>query len=533
MNRATQTRGTPQRPGGILILLCVGMCLPGITTAQSVEAAGDRSAEPDPQTADAPNVKLDELMEMLKHQQAQLDAQKAQIAAQAALIATLQIGQASASKTRDQQIEQRDEQIASQTQQIDTQRQAMQSLQQQVDQMADAESSALTEQEKEMRSRLETLEGSIKASQEADSSQYDADAFPGSIALPGTSAALRIGGFVKMNIVESFDPIGSKDRFIVGTIPVPNQGGQAQAALTVSQSRLNFDLRETTQYGPLRAFIEGDFAGDGDTFRLRHAYGQFGDILVGKTWTAFMDSAASPEELDFEGINGRINVRQPQIRFTPQIGTELNLIVSLEDPNAQITGGEAISQIPDVIASIRRTFFERWHVKASALFRTIEGTCICLDGNQDKVTGWGLSVSGKSGLPRLGPRDNLMFQASYGEGYGRYVNDLGTLGGMDAVFDPVTGQLKTLPVFAYYVAIQHWWDDAIRSTIIYSYVNINNTSFQGPDAYDKTNRLGVNVIWSPTPRIDLGGELLWGSRENKDSQTGHATQLQLSAKYRY
>ena len=87
-----------------------------------------------------------------------------------------------------------------------------------------------------------------------------------------------------------------------------------------------------------------------------------------------MDAEASPEELDFEGINGRINLRHPQIRFFPQIGQKMNLLVSLENPDPQITGGTGISQWPDVVASMRRTWFDIFHLKTALLVRNIEAT---------------------------------------------------------------------------------------------------------------------------------------------------------------
>jgi hypothetical protein len=41
----------------------------------------------------------------------------------------------------------------------------------------------------------------------------------------------------------------------------------------------------------------------------------------------------------------------------------------------------------------------------------------------------------------------------------------------------------------------------------------------------------VNLIWSPTARMEVGSELLWGRRENEDGEQGDATQLQIAAKY--
>jgi len=479
--------------------------------------------------AGAAAVSQSDLLSMYEKQQQQLDEQLKQIEAQRKLLESMQSQQA-------EKIQEQKAIIAKQAEQIETQRQSMQSMQTQIDQIAQVKAQNLSEDDIEMRSRLETLESSIKASEESASTVFDEESFPNSTTIPGTSAAMRFGGFVKMNIVETFNPLDSLDRFIVGTIPVPQQSQSPRTSMTVSQSRLNWEVRDRTKMGVMRAFIEADFAGDGDTFRLRHAYGQFRDVLAGKTWTVFMDVDASPEEIDFEGINGRVNVRQPQIRYFPKLGDDWDLMLSLEDPSPEITGGTAISQWPDIVASARKTWFERWHIKTSLVFRQITGSWDeDLTGEtEDQVTGWGVSFSGKTATQfwnKLGI-DNIMFQFNAGKGIGHYINDLDTVGGEDAVFDD-DGQLETLPIFAGYVAYQHWWKDNFRSTINLSWVDIQNKSFESPEAYQSTFRGAVNLIWSPVARIDLGGEAIWGKRENKNGENATAAQIQASVKYRF
>jgi hypothetical protein len=501
------------------------------SVASGSQAATDgveKTAQDDIKPADssAAESKTDDLGDAIAKLKTQLEAQSKQIEA-------LQQRHAKVVASGQTEIEKQDQQIEDQAKQIDIQRQAMQSLQQQVDQLAVDAEKTLSEGQKQLRTRLETVEDSIKSSQQADSTLYDIDSFPGSFPISGSSAALKIGGFVKMNIIENFDSIGSKDRFIVATIPVPATNAPAEASLTASQSRLNLDLRDTTTLGPLRAFVEGDFAGNEDTFRLRHAYGQFDTLLIGKTWSTFMDAEARPEDLDFEGINGQILVRQPQIRFFPKVGKNLSLMIAVEDTNPQISGGTGISQIPDIVVSVRRHWFQKWHVKSALVFRQLEGKCSCPNEDIQNTNGWAMSLSGRAALSWWDKRDSFQFQLNYGEGYGRYVNDLANIGGQDAVFDQQTGQLTALPVFASYIALQKWWSESTRSTFNYGYVAIDNTASQASDDYHKTQRFSGNFIWSPTPRVDVGAELLFGSRQNKDGQKSSARQLQVSATYRY
>ena len=454
------------------------------------------------------------------------------------LVATLQ-AQAATLEKQARTLSQQGDVIRRQQERLDSQGDAIRNLQSQFDQLSASggQRDGLTDEERAVRARLENLEGTKSTTQKETTTTYDEDEFAGAYPIPGTNAALRIGGFVQMNVVQSLAALGSQNRFIVGTIPTRGAGtDDPEAALTVQNSRLNFELRESTRFGQLRAFTEGDFVGEGDTFRLRHAFGQFRDFLIGKTWSTFMDTQNAPEEVDFEGVNGRIIVRQPQVRWFPEIGTDWNLELSLEDPAPQITGGTGVSQIPDLIASVRRSvpFLDNsWSVKSSVLIRTLRARWDIDPDDKKEELGWGISVSAGRPFQRWDPRDRIAFQLSYGEGYGRYVGDLGTVGGQDGVFDDNTGELNLLPVFATYMTFQKWWSDRLRSNFTASFVDIDNFDFQPDEAYSSTARLSANLFWSPVSRIDLGAEILWGQRKDKDGATGDASQIQFSAQYRF
>ena len=423
--------------------------------------------------------------------------------------------------------------IDSQQEEIAKQRALLQSVQARLDRLA-AKQNVDPSQENTEQAPQSAGPDELVA-EEPESTSFGED-FRGSIPIPDSDAAIKVVGFVKMSGVYTLDPLGSEDRFVVGLIPVGDSNADfndSEVKVSARQSRLGIEIRDSTSYGPLRAFVEGDFAGVGDTYRLRHAFGQFRHILAGKTWSTMVDNRATPEEIDFEGINGRIQVRQTQIRYFPKFGRNLDLLIGLEDPAPDVTGGQGVSQYPDFVASVRRNWSDRWHVKTSLLLRQIEAKWDLDTSVADSTFGWGFSVSGKVGLGISDERDNILFQLNYGDGIGRYINDLQEVGGQDAEFSPLTGELETLNVFSGYVAYQHWWQESLRSTLTYSWVDVENLDFQDDSAYAKTDRAIINLLWSPVTRVDVGAEFLWGQRENKDGTDGTARQLQIGAKYRF
>ena len=119
---------------------------------------------------------------------------------------------------------------------------------------------------------------------------------------------------------------------------------------------------------------------------------------------------------------------------------------------------------------------------------------------------------------------------------------MSTIGGGDAVFGQ-DGKLYALPAFAGFLSYRHnwgkkpWfmenWPGIIRTNFTLSWLNIDNYEFQDGGDYNKTWRASANLLYFPTQNLRLGGELLWGKRENKDGSSGDASQLQLSARYNF
>ncbi len=384
---------------------------------------------------------------------------------------------------------------------------------------------------------------------------YDKD-FPGAWYLPGTTAAMKIGGYVNLSLVDSFDPLVISDRFIVGSIPPDGQtvqGAKEGTSVSANQTRVNMEYREQTKLGEIRAFVEGDFRGDNDTFRLRHGFGQFRSFLAGKTWSTLMDVSALPEEVDVEGMNGEVLLRHSQIRWSPEFGKNYQLKLALEDPQTDVLNGQSERGSFDLIASLGRMPLGplgRWNYRVGFVLRDLKANLLwrcavtmIVGAIADSTTGWGITTGGRQPVTWWGDGgDSLVWQLTYGKGIGHYINDLQSVGGGDAVFDP-EGNLHALPVLAGYVSYQHiwpkkWWffkkwPGLLRSNFNLGWVDIDNFSFQDDDDYSGTIRVSANVLYNPTEHVTMGLEFLWGKRTNKNKSKGTAAQLQFSARYTF
>jgi len=494
------------------------------------------------------------LQQTVQQQQADLDAQRKQMAEQRELIRQLQAalkGGAVVATTDDTAVS-----IAQDDQgkPVDSGDELM---------VQDAAEPEVSDGQKAAMAELtrREIEGTADKSVDSQATLYDPSNsifdsnFRGAWHLPGTTAAMKIGGYVNLAVVNSLDPLVASDRFIVGSIPpdgVSVPGAREGTQVTASQSRLNLEVREQTSYGQLRAFLEGDFLGSGDTFRLRHAYGQYGRALAGKTLSVFSNLESLPEQVDFEGINGAVLVRQPQLRIFPTLGKDYSLVVSIEDPRTDIQNGTGQQGFGDFVFSVDRVPLggtHAWNYKAAMIFRdlqgnnVIEGEPIPPDaGPTQSAIGWGVTTSGRASPSILADKDFILWQLTYGEGIGRYLNDLGTVGGGDAVFDP-NGELKALPVFAGFLSYQHeWarrfsfmsgWPGLLRSNFNYSWINVRNFDFQEDSSYNSTTYVSANLIYFPTQNARFGIEYLWGQRQNKDGSVGSASQIQLSTRFSF
>jgi hypothetical protein len=356
---------------------------------------------------------------------------------------------------------------------------------------------------------------------------YSPPDFEGGLIIYGDNVAMKIGGLVKADFIYDFEPIDSTDSFDTTSIPV-GAPHRTNARFHARQTRLSFDTRWAADERVVRIYGEGDFFSQADRFRLRHAYGEAGSLLVGQTWTTFTDVAAAPATLDFEGSVSSVNRRQAQARWTQQIGRNgLTLALAIEDarfildlPDGVTAEPRTVS--PDFVGHLR---LEReWgRIQTAGLYRIggiqATGASIATLG-ADVITSsaWGLNFTGVFFLTE---NDKTYSQIIFGDGIGSYR-------GLPDAAPASAESIAKLPLFGWMIGLTHDWNDRLSSNFTYAENSLDNTPGQRPEDVHRTTYLAANLICNAVDRTKVGIEYLYGLRENVNGAAGKANRLQVA-----
>ena len=113
---------------------------------------------------------------------------------------------------------------------------------------------------------------------------------------------------------------------------------------SVRQTRFGVKTSTPTKYGDLKTIFEFELFGTGvdagqTTFRLRHAWGEIGQIGAGQSWSPFMDPDVFPNSLEYWGPSGMVFFRNIQFRWMPIHRDNLQVWLAAEKPGASADGG--------------------------------------------------------------------------------------------------------------------------------------------------------------------------------------------------
>ena len=332
---------------------------------------------------------------------------------------------------------------------------------------------------------------------------------------------LKIGGYVKLDMIHDFNAIGSTDSFNVLTIPVDRTLG-TNMRIHARETRLSLSMVGPVQGHDLKLFIEGDFYGANNVVRLRHAYGQWGHWLFGQTWSTFMDEDNIPNTIDSETPLAAPFVRQALARFTTSLSKHTQLSFGVEDPDPEVVAprgivGKTEKTLPDFTGRFRWNN-SRGHVQLSGFVSQTRF-------RPDKKPPTDVMIYGglASARFRMFTRDAIYAQASYGPGLGRYRGDV-------SVAPDASNRLQAVKVAAVTAGYEHYWSPRWSTNLVASPAWIINKDL-GPTFNHRFDYLAANLrYWFLEKQAWVGIEYLYGRRELLNSASGSTNRIQASVR---
>ncbi len=350
----------------------------------------------------------------------------------------------------------------------------------------------------------------------------------------------KFGGYIKADAINTWYQNGDvgensplRDFHLSGLIPVGDVDQNVDLDFHVKETRFNFDVKTSILGKTVHSFIEMDFmlSAAGNTKvsnsynpRIRHAYFEWNNFLIGQTWSTFM-LVVVPDEIDFTGaIDGLVFTRQPQIRYKYKnwwfsLENPETTIYQYNDNKAELTNSEIA---PDVV--VRKNFSGKW---GSWSVAGIGRTLYKKDSLSRYTIGYGLTTGGRLIIGNRG--DDIKIVATYGNGLGRYIS-AGFVSG--AAMDSL-GELNPINTLNGYVAYNHYWKPAkISSSFsVAAYNAFHDSDIVSQQINKMSYSVSANLKWNPIPPIQLGVEYMYAYRELEDNTNGAFHRIQVGAKY--
>jgi hypothetical protein len=415
----------------------------------------------------------------------------------------------------------------------------------------------LEKQQKAQATKPPQTAEAAKPSQAAESAKpVMAGSMPGSFIIPGTDTSLKIYGNVRVDATYDFNSrnndINNNDwSSAVFAQPLDtnsaNRLRKEQIYATARASRLGILTSTPSKWGDLEVRLEGDFnapndymselGSNGTQFRLRHAYGRWGNLLVGQTWSNFIDLRSYPDTVDFNPTGDVALIRQAQLRYTLPLGSS-SLAFSVENPeslsslppyqNRSNTGRIDFDRVPDFVFNWTLNG-EKAHVSARAV--TME-----YHNDLHSKRGYALGVSGSI---RLGA-GTLVAGIQGGDGIGRYMFNSIMQGATDTGTD-----LRLWSAMGWHVGYTFPWSATLRSNLIASQTYFGTDEISNAygrfwagraDEFVPNKRIdqaSVNLLWGISKNVEAGIEYSWGRRITFSDEEGIQHRINTMIQYNF
>lgn len=342
---------------------------------------------------------------------------------------------------------------------------------------------------------------------------------------------LDVYGYAQLNAVYDIDQDIGGDTQAGQFPPIRDNADASEGHFDADAQQSRVGISATHDSG-VSVTIEGDFRG-GD-FRLRHAYGEYGNWLAGRTWSNYTSFVGWTPTIDFDSLVGSAGVqdRAAQVRYTTGAWS-----FSLEDPRFQSVGENGKQAAPVVTARFERALAPNVQFSAGALLQYLaydEGD----GGDDDNAVGMAGYVAANISLTDAFTLHGVLNASDGANGY-LYRSGNSGFGGQDAYQDG--GSLETIQGYGGTVGASL---DVGVGTLNAGYGLVEmdlddydgdigvTTTAAGPAVETNSNAF-VNYQWNPIEHVMLGVEYGYFKTELYDGDSEDAQRIMFASRYSF
>jgi hypothetical protein len=385
--------------------------------------------------------------------------------------------------------------------------------------------------------------------------------------LPGMQLEARAWASIRMQIIHDLingvENGAGYDCMHITSIPLKKNDKNVTRAHR-RETRFGIEVLAPAQWGggaaPARLFLESDLFGAQDMvggenttnqalLRIRHAYVEWGPLIIGQYWGVFCDHCAFVDVVDFSPPVGGVSLRSPQIRYTCHVKEDIDLVATIENPEgeyldqngkANFTKAQgryrfnptdndncAVDKFPDIGFCATLNQRDGGHMAFRSAVRYLHTKKA---EKKSFVIG---AVVGVGGLFKVFGRDEINVQVNGGRGAGRYLYELsGTAAYLDK--DNV---LHVQPSVGGFLSYKHFWNSSIWSVLAGGYAFVkNHEDLRNTKTSTAVNKdvisVNANTHWRPEgfKNAKFGIEYLWGMRRTEKGGTGNLNRVMIGAK---
>lgn len=348
---------------------------------------------------------------------------------------------------------------------------------------------------------------------------------------------MGLGGVVRMR--GWYDWAGSmpNNGFIPYNIAIPKNPARSRwLGSTPAGTALYFRvLGHNATVGDYQLYIEANFDGYNQRgFLLKKSYAIINDWTIGYAHSTFSDPLAEPLLVDGQGPNAYVSTTAVLVRWMHSLRKDWIVAASVEMPQSFVDANGTTTQrlndwMPNFAAFSQYEWAPNQHVRLAGILRTLPYRDLVAGENRNRM-GWGVQLSS---VMRPWKPLTLYFMGNYGRGIGSLTGDL-IMGNYDLVNNPETpGEMYAPRLFGWYGAAQYHFTPNLFTGLTFGQLRYLPEYGESSSEYKYGLYSALNLFWNITPRIQVGGELNLGKRENADGQSRWARRVSVMTQFSF